>query len=106
MSAGLGVVKGGLAMKRKVNLSKICCFVLGAAVVLIVLWIIAVFIQSAPFSDTKKFDAYTADQNVSEWNNTDINYRMENLPYFEDEIIKENEVGSAGSQSAFDLLKQ
>lgn len=93
-------------MKRKINRSKLCCFVLGTAGVLIILWIADVIIRSAPFSDTKKFDAYTTDQSVSEWNETDINYHIENLPYFEDEIIKENEVGSAGSQSEFELLKE
>lgn len=59
----------------------------------------------APFSDTKNFDVYTTDQSVSEWYETDINHHIENLPYFEDEMIKENEVGSVGAQSEFELLK-
>ncbi len=92
-------------MKRKINRSKICCFVLGTAGALIILWMAVVVIQSAPFSDTKNFDAYTTYQSVSEGYETDINYHIENLPYFEDEIIKENEVGSAGLQSEFELLK-
>ncbi len=155
-------------MKRKINRSKICCFVLGTAGALIILWMAVVVIQSAPFSDTKNFDAYTTDQSVRQLQNkynqvvdkfsslissfnkdkqvkyaivspdntssseqeledeynkllrmdavefynylnnlyeTDVKYHIENLPYFEDEVIKENEVGSAGSQSEFELLK-
>lgn len=92
-------------MKRKINRSKVCCFALGTAGVLIILWMAVVVIQSAPFSDTKNFNAYTTDQSVSKCYKTDINYHIENLPYFEDEVIKENEVGNAGSQSEFELLK-
>ncbi len=155
-------------MKRKINRSKICCFVLGTAGALIILWMAVVVIQSAPFSDTKNFDVYTTDQSVRQLQNkynqvvdkfsslissfnkdkqvkyaivspdntsdseqeledeynkllrmdavefynylnnlyeTDVNYHIENLPYFEDEVIKENEVGSAGSQSEFEFLK-
>ncbi len=155
-------------MKRKINRSKVCCFALGTAGALIILWMAVVVIQSVPFSDTKNFDAYTTDQSVRQLQNkynqvvdkfsslissfnkdkqvkyaivspdntsdseqeledeynkllrmdavefynylnnlyeTDVNYHIENLPYFEDEMIKENEVGNAGSQSEFEFLK-
>lgn len=36
----------------------------------------------------------------------DVNYHIENLPYFEDETVKENEALYPGSQGEFELLRK
>lgn len=36
---------------------------------------------------------------------TDVNYHIENLPYFEDEVVKENEVSDTASDGYFVLVK-
>lgn len=42
---------------------------------------------------------------LNELYETDVNYRMENLPYFEGEMIQENEVSNTASDGYFVLVK-
>lgn len=42
---------------------------------------------------------------LNELYETDVNYRMENLPYFEGEMIEENEVSNTASDGYFVLVK-
>lgn len=52
-----------------------------------------------------RMDAVEFYNYLNELYETDINYRMENLPYFEGEMIEENEVSNTASDGYFVLVK-
>lgn len=52
-----------------------------------------------------RMDAVEFYNYLNELYETDVNYRMENLPYFEDEMIEENEVSNTASDGYFVLVK-
>lgn len=52
-----------------------------------------------------RMDAVEFYNYLNELYETDVNYRMENLPYFEGEMIEENEVSNTASDGYFVLVK-